>query len=72
MYFWIIAVVLSFGIYTSYFVHGKRALPLSVLIISVFDIAMIQKGSIGAIGLTILALLAIIILGANMISEKMK
>ena len=72
MYFWIIIVVLLAGIYNSYFVHGKRFLPILISIITLIVVVMLVKGHIGPIIHTVLAVLAMIIWGANTIEDKLK
>jgi|GEM_PF-2870607 len=72
MYLVIVAVVLMAGIYTSWFIHGKRFLPLGVLIVGIVVYMMMRNGIIGPMGITILAVLSIVIWGGNMITEKLK
>jgi hypothetical protein len=55
---WLIGVSISF-------IHGSRKLPLNILFLGIIDLVGIFFFGFGMIGMTVLAVLAIIILIAN-------
>ncbi|WP_105189486.1 hypothetical protein [Pseudoalteromonas sp. T1lg48] len=63
MYFWIAVGVLVAGIITSYSVHGKRVFPTIISVLAIANLFASQKYAIGPISMTIMALLAVIVLG---------
>jgi nicotinamide riboside transporter PnuC len=70
MYFWLIIIVLVGGLYQSYFVYRAKWLPLLISVLGITTATLMSQGIIGFIGLTVLAILALIIWGANMIEDK--
>jgi len=71
MYFWLIIIVLVGGLYQSYFIYRAKWLPLFISVLGMITATLMWQGTIGPIGLTVLAILALIIWGANLIEDKL-
>ena len=66
--FWIAVAAWLIGVLVS-FINGKRKLPFTILFLGVLDIVGIFNFDLGWIGLSFLALLAVVILIANKVGS---